>query len=69
MLPQVGYEPYIMLHRDYTPFYDERFRGYYWCAGWRCLLLDSGCCRTVAAALLDSGCRLPLATWRHQAGW
>lgn len=27
---EVGYEPYIMLHRDYTPFYDERFRGYYW---------------------------------------
>ncbi|KAL4420519.1 hypothetical protein ABPG75_010175 [Micractinium tetrahymenae] len=27
---QIGYEPYIMMHRDYVPFYDERFRGYYW---------------------------------------
>lgn len=27
---QIGYEPYIMMHRDFVPFYDERFRGYYW---------------------------------------
>lgn len=27
---QIGYEPYIMMHRAFTPFYDERFRGYYW---------------------------------------
>ena len=27
---QIGYEPYILMHRDYVPFYDERFRGYYW---------------------------------------
>lgn len=29
-VPQIGYEPYIMMHRAYIPFYDERFRGYYW---------------------------------------
>mgnify|MGYP001810272908 CR=1 FL=1 len=29
-ITQIGYEPYIMMHRDYVPFYDERFRGYYW---------------------------------------
>lgn len=29
-VPQIGYEPYILMHRDYVPFYDERFRGYYW---------------------------------------
>lgn len=33
---QIGYEPYIMMHRDYVPFYDERFRGYYWCGGETC---------------------------------
>lgn len=32
---QIGYEPYILMHRDYVPFYDERFRGYYWCVLWQ----------------------------------
>lgn len=25
-----------MMHRDYVPFYDERFRGYYWCVRGAC---------------------------------
>lgn len=25
---QKGFEPYIMIHRQYVPWYDERFRGY-----------------------------------------
>lgn len=25
-----GYEPYLLLHRDHLPWYDERFRGYGW---------------------------------------
>lgn len=27
---QTGFEPYILMHRRYVPYYDERFRGYYW---------------------------------------
>jgi len=27
---QLGFEPYILMARKYVPYYDERFRGYYW---------------------------------------
>ena len=27
---QIGFEPYIMMLKKFTPYYDERFRGYYW---------------------------------------
>ena len=27
---QIGFEPYIMLLKKFVPYYDERFRGYYW---------------------------------------
>lgn len=27
---QIGFEPYIMLLKKFAPYYDERFRGYYW---------------------------------------
>lgn len=27
---ETGFEPYIMMHKKYIPYYDERFRGYYW---------------------------------------
>lgn len=27
---QIGFEPYILMARKYVPYYDERFRGYYW---------------------------------------
>jgi hypothetical protein len=27
---QLGFEPYIMMLKRYVPYYDERFRGYYW---------------------------------------
>ena len=29
-LLQTGFEPYILLPREAVPFYDERYRGYYW---------------------------------------
>jgi hypothetical protein len=27
---QIGFEPYILMARKFVPYYDERFRGYYW---------------------------------------
>lgn len=27
---QLGFEPYILMSRKFVPYYDERFRGYYW---------------------------------------
>jgi len=27
---EIGFEPYIMLLKKFVPYYDERFRGYYW---------------------------------------